>query len=148
VPSTPAARLRRWILAALLVGLVGTAAELLLLEHYEDPWQVVPLALIGAALAALSWSLISRRPAAVRSLQTAMALCLVSGLTGVWLHYQGAAAFQLEIDPSQAGWPLFEKAIYAKAPPVLAPGMMVQLGLLGLAYSYCRHDEPRDRRKE
>ncbi len=31
---------------------------------------------------------------------------------------------------------LFWAAIGAKAPPLLAPGSMVQLGFLGLAYTY------------
>jgi hypothetical protein len=29
-----------------------------------------------------------------------------------------------------------EKVLHAKAPPLLAPGMMMQLGLLGLAYVF------------
>jgi hypothetical protein len=33
-------------------------------------------------------------------------------------------------------WELVEKVMRAKAPPVLAPGMMLQFGLLGLAYAY------------
>jgi hypothetical protein len=31
---------------------------------------------------------------------------------------------------------LFVKVVTAKAPPALAPGVMVQLGLLGLVYTY------------
>jgi hypothetical protein len=42
------------------------------------------------------------------------------------------------MDPSLSGWPLFVKVVTAKAPPALAPGVMVQLGLLGLVYTY-RH---------
>ena len=34
------------------------------------------------------------------------------------------------------GWELLEKVMRAKAPPLLAPGMMMQLGLLGLAYVF------------
>jgi hypothetical protein len=33
-------------------------------------------------------------------------------------------------------WELMEKIMRAKAPPLLAPGMMLQMGLLGLAYVY------------
>jgi len=33
-------------------------------------------------------------------------------------------------------WELVQKVMRAKAPPVLAPGMMLQFGLLGLAYAY------------
>jgi hypothetical protein len=31
---------------------------------------------------------------------------------------------------------ILEKALHAEAPPLLAPGMKMQLGLLGLAYVY------------
>ncbi len=37
-------------------------------------------------------------------------------------------------------WDLLEKVLHAKAPPLLAPGMMMQLGLLGLAYVYTDPD--------
>ena len=35
------------LLVILVLGLLGTATELILLQHYEDWKQVVPLALIG-----------------------------------------------------------------------------------------------------
>jgi hypothetical protein len=35
-----------------------------------------------------------------------------------------------------AGWQLFWQAIRSKTPPALAPGVMIQLGLIGLAYTY------------
>jgi hypothetical protein len=74
----------------------------------------------------------------VRTLQIAMVLLIVGGALGVVMHYQGNVEFQREVDPTLHGWPLFAKAIRAKAPPALAPGSMAQLGLLGLVYTY-RH---------
>lgn len=135
-PSVPI--LRRWIVAILGVALAGTGIELVLLEHYEEPWQLVPLFLIALAIVVLIWHGLRRTQASVRALQGTMALCIVAGAVGIVLHYRGAAAFQLEIDPSQHGWELWLKALRAKAPPVLAPGLMMQLGFLGLAYAY-RH---------
>jgi hypothetical protein len=44
--------------------------------------------------------------------------------------------FQLEMDPSLQGVNLYRKAILAKTPPALAPGAMIQLGLIGLAYTF------------
>jgi hypothetical protein len=67
-----------------------------------------------------------------------MVLFIVSGLAGFVLHYQGNREFQLEVNPSLDGLELFLKVIRAKAPPALAPGAMIHLGLLGLAYTY-RH---------
>ena len=61
---------------------------------------------------------------------------VAAGLAGVYFHFQGSAEFKLESQPTLAGMALFWEAIRAKAPPLLAPGSMVQLGLLGLAYTY------------
>ncbi len=49
----------RWFLMAiLLMGLLGTGVELLLLEHTEGFWQWVPLFLIAIGLIVLSWGLL------------------------------------------------------------------------------------------
>ena len=40
------------------------------------------------------------------------------------------------MNPEAGTLEILEKALRAKAPPLLAPGMMMQLGLLGLAYVY------------
>ena len=74
----------------------------------------------------------------VRTLRGLMALFVVAGITGVGLHFRGAAEFQAEMDPGQSRWALVTKSLHAKAPPVLAPGLMVQVGLLGLLSTY-RH---------
>lgn len=120
----------------LVLGLTGTGVELLLLEHYEDSWQLVPLVLISLALAALAWHGRRGRAASARAIRVTMVSFLIVGAVGVGLHFRGAAAFQLEIDATQNWWELSKKVMRAKAPPVLAPGIMVQLGLLGLAYGW------------
>ncbi|HEX5606857.1 MAG TPA: hypothetical protein VFY96_10100 [Candidatus Binatia bacterium] len=65
-----------------------------------------------------------------------MGLFLLAGLAGIALHFQSSMEFRLETNPSLNGWALFWAAISAKTPPALAPGAMVQLGLLGLVYTY------------
>ena len=129
---------RRILLAILLVGLAGITVELLLLNHVEDFYQLVPVVLSGVA--ALTAALAAQRPSprTVRLFQGVMALLLLSGAVGVVLHFQVTMEFQLEMDPTLAGMALFKKAIVAKAPPALAPGAMTQLGLIGLAYTF-RH---------
>ena len=131
-------RVRGWLAAVLAFGLLGTVTELLLLEHYEDGWQLVPLFLMVPALGVLLWHAAQPNAGSVRALQGVMTLFLLAGVLGVGLHFRGAAEFQLEIDRSQDGWTLVKKVMRAKAPPVLAPGVMMQLGLIGLIYSY-RH---------
>jgi hypothetical protein len=130
--------IRRFLLAVLVLGLVGTGVELYLIEHYEDTLQLVPLVFIGGALLAVIWHLLTRDALSLRVLRGTMGLFLLAGVAGAGLHFRGGAAFQREIDPSQSRWQLFRKVMRAKAPPVLASGMMIQLGLIGLVYTY-RH---------
>jgi hypothetical protein len=130
--------LRRFVLAIVILGLLGTVTELVLLEHYEDSLQIVPLVFIGLALVTIVGHLVVPRAGSVWLLRAVMGVLVVSGVLGVVLHYRGGLEFQLEMDPTQSGWDLFAKVLHAKAPPALAPGVMTQLGLLGLVYTY-RH---------
>ena len=68
-----------------------------------------------------------------------MILFVLSGLVGLILHYQGNAEFELEMYPSLNGLELFWEAIRG-ATPTLAPGTMIQLGLLGWVYTI-RHPQ-------
>jgi hypothetical protein len=133
---------RRILLAIFLVGAGGIALELWLLNHYEDLDQFIPLGLAAAGSLALLAAAARPAPATVRILQMVMLLLVISGFMGIWFHYQATTEFQLEMDPSLRGWALFRKAIIAKAPPALAPGAMIQLGLIGLAYTF-RHPSSR-----
>jgi hypothetical protein len=130
--------IRRLLLALLAVVMLGTAADLLLLEHYEDAWQIPPLILIAIGLAVVLWTTAAGSAGAVTTLRVVMMLFIVSGMLGLVLHYIGNREFQQEMDPSLGGWALFVKVMTAKAPPALAPAVMVQMGLLGLLYTY-RH---------
>lgn len=125
------------LLAVLVLGLLGTAAELVLLSHYEDWKQLAPLALIGLALVFVIWHLAAPSASNVHALRVLMTLFLFSGGIGVGLHYGANAEFESESDPSLRGYPLFKESL-AGATPLLAPGTMVQLGLIGLIYTY-RH---------
>jgi hypothetical protein len=122
----------------LLLGMLGTGTELLLVEHTEDTWQVVPLVLLGLGIFALAWNALARRRAAVRTLQVVMVLVVLSGLVGLYQHYRANAEFELEMYPSLGGLALFWKAIHGTSPPSLAPATMIGLGLLGLLSTY-RH---------
>jgi hypothetical protein len=129
---------RRILLAIFVLGIAGISAELLLLAHTEDVYMLIPLVLAAAGL--LLVPVVALRPSAgaLRLFQLVMGLFLVSGLAGMWLHFQVNMEFQVEMDPSLTGMALVRKAIVAKTPPALAPGAMIQLGLIGLAYTF-RH---------
>jgi hypothetical protein len=125
--------LRGWILGVLVLGLVGTVTELALLGHYERPLQLVPVILIAMAVAALVWHVMRHDAASLNALLIVMALFVLAGFVGFVVHFHGSAEFQLDLNPSMSTWELVEKVLHAKAPPLLAPGLMMQLGLLGLA---------------
>jgi hypothetical protein len=128
--------MRLLLLAILFVGLFGMGAELLLLQHTGSLWELVPVVLIGLALVILAWHAITKHLASVRAVQSIMGLFLMAGVAGIALHYQSSMEFKLETNPSLIGWALFWAVITAKTPPALAPGAMIQLGLLGLVYTY------------
>ena len=126
--------LRRFLLLILVLGLCGTAAELILTGHTESAWQWTPLILIALLLPALGWNASSPAGAASHTLRAILILFLVSGVVGTVLHWRGKMEFQAESNPKLSGWELFRKSAESKSPPALAPGVMIQLGLLGLAY--------------
>jgi len=130
------APLRRLLLVLLLVGLLGSATELVLLKHYEKGWMLLPFAAIGLAVLATAWRLARPGPRSVTWLRVAMIPLVVGGALGVLLHYNGGLEFQVDMDPTLSRWQLFWKVVRMQAPPALAPGILVQLGLLGLVSSY------------
>lgn len=126
--------LRRFLLFILVLGLCGTAAELILTQHTEGAWQWTPLVLIGLLLAALAWNAVSQTHVVARIMRLVLLLFLASGVLGTILHWRGKMEFQAESNPKLSSWELFRKSAGTKSPPALAPGVMIQLGLLGLAY--------------
>jgi hypothetical protein len=77
------------------------------------------------------------RAASVMALRAVAILFVAAGVIGVGLHYDGNAAFELEMYPGTRGLDLVRKTLTG-ATPVLAPGSMVLLGLVALAYSYSK----------
>lgn len=150
-PSSAAAaldRVRQLLLIALFAGSAGTAAELLLLGHTEGWQQVIPVVLLALALAVLAWQAVRPAGAALAALRAVMWLCVISGGLGVVFHFQGNSAFELEMYPDMAGFELFRETMTG-ATPVLAPGTMALLGLLGLVYAFvCSRIARRTNRSE
>jgi len=133
-----AAGFRRLTQVLLAFGLLGLSVELVFLEHYEDGWMLIPLAVMAAAFVCL---ILVTSAASVRNLRMfrlVMWAMLASGLLGIVLHYRVGLEFQVDMDPTLSAGQLFWKVLHMKAPPALAPGAMAQLGLLGLISTY-RH---------
>lgn len=123
------------VLGLFLLGCAGTGAELLLLEHYENWRQWLPLAAL--ALGLVGGGAVGLRPGprsfvAFRALMVAFAIV---GLAGLYLHYVGNAEFELEMYPELSGLELVWEALRG-ATPALAPGTMVGLGALGFLFTY------------
>jgi hypothetical protein len=129
--------IRRLLLLLVLLGTSGLTLELVLLEHYDSFWQWSPFVVLGLGL--IAGAVAAARPSrsAIRFFQVVMALSFVIGVIGVALHFQGNVEFEREIEPSARGVGLLWLSLRG-ATPVLAPGALAQLGLLGLAYTF-RH---------
>ncbi len=128
---------RRALLWTLLVGLAGTGAELLLLGHIEGATQWLPVVLIALSTLVGAWHGVVASRASLRSLQAIMLLCGAAGAVGVALHYRGNLEFELEMYPTLSGRELIQK-VATGATPVLAPGTLSLLGMIGLLHTY-RH---------
>ena len=126
------AALRRFLIATLVLGTAGMATELLLIGHVEGRLQLLPVLLLVLACLSLIWLAAAPSRFAVRGVQVLMALSVVTGAAGVALHYEGNTEFELEMYPDLAGLELVRKTLTG-ATPVLAPGSMTLLGLVGLA---------------
>jgi hypothetical protein len=126
------------ILVVLTFGMVGLLAELLLIAHYEDATQWIPLVLLALGLVALAIDLVLARAWTQLLVQLTMVLVVAAGALGIYFHFHGSREFQLEMDPQMRSTTLVWHVMRAKSPPTLAPGSMVQLGILGLGYAYLR----------
>jgi hypothetical protein len=130
--------IRRIILGVLLLGMGGLLAELALIAHYEDAAQWIPIALLAVGLLAVTADLFLARAWTQFLIQVTMVFVVGAGVLGVYFHFHGSREFQLEMDPQMRGATLIWHVLRAKSPPTLAPGSMIQLGILGLGYAYLR----------
>lgn len=138
---------RHGAIRALLLGLflaasAGVLAELLLLEHFEDWEQWIPLALLGMGIAVGLWVALRPSRRGLVGFRALMAAFLLAGVAGLYLHYTGNVEFELEMYPDLGGLELVREALTG-ATPALAPGTMFLLGSVGLVFTY---DHPKLRR--
>jgi hypothetical protein len=129
--------IRTFLLASLFLGILGTVGELILLRHVDSPAQWIPVVLLAMAVPLLLWHGAAPGPITVRLVRALMSVFILAGIVGVGLHYDGNVEFERELRPKDTGV-TFLRHTLAGATPVLAPGAMVLLGLLGIAHAY-RH---------
>ena len=128
---------RRLALYLLLLSTAGIAAELVLLEHYADPYQWAPLAFLGLGLVVAAALAVRPTRGLVNALRTVASAQVMVGAVGIFLHVRSNVEFELELRPSIGGRELVVETLRG-AIPALAPGAMAQLGLLGLLVCF-RH---------
>ena len=136
-PTEPrlAHQLRHLALAVAALAALVTPLELVFAEHYKDAVQLIPFAMILLTL--LATAFVYRAPGAkmVRLFRWLMLALFVTSLVGVFFHLRGNLEVVREIHPEAAGWSLVWGALTGAA-PALAPGLLAQVGLLGLIYTY------------
>src|SRR5260370_2429159 len=88
-------RLRLWVLGVLVLGLLGTVTELILLEHYEQPLQFVPLVLVGLALVAIGWHAMRHDGTSLRALKILMGLFVLACFVCIAPPFPHSAEYQL-----------------------------------------------------
>lgn len=125
------------LLALVVIGSAGLFIELLLIGHYDEYWQMVPLVLLGLGLLAslVAWAGPSNH--SIRFFQAVMLSFMIAGALGVWRHYAGNVEWELERRADLSGWKLAWESARG-ATPLLAPFALAQLGLMGLVYTF-RH---------
>ena len=96
-------RMRRLLLLVLVLGILGTGAELFLLEHYETWQQWLPLAMLALGLGVAG--VVKRRPGrrSVLALRIVASGFLLAGALGVYFHLESNFEFERELDATLGG---------------------------------------------
>lgn len=139
--------MRRGILLIFVIGTIGLGTELLLLDHFEEWRQQIPLALLAFGLVLVAARLLYRGAIILRLFRLTMLAFVLGGMVGLWFHLSSNMEFELEMHPTLSGLELLFQAL-SGAMPALAPGALVQLGLIGFLYTYQHPALIRERTKE
>ena len=91
--------------------------------------------LFRSAVLVIAWQAVVPGRASTSALAVLMGAFLLIGALGVVLHYRSNAEFETELHPTEQGL-LFLRKTATGATPLLAPGSMVLLGLVGLIHAY------------
>ncbi len=116
-----------WIL---IISTLGLLMELTLIGHYEEFWQYAPMVVLGVYLFAILATGNKKGVSYVGVLKSIFLLTMITGFIGMVLHLKNNLEFELEMYPSIDGWELIKKSL-SGALPVLAPGSLIPVGLIG-----------------
>jgi hypothetical protein len=133
--------LRRAFLVLTGIALAGTAVELVIGRHWEQPSQVIPFVVIAVAAAALILVATARTPGRLRVARGLCIAVLAASAFGVWEHIEGneeagaldqRTAANWATTPAVQRWWLAASGGVGPSPP-LAPGVLAQAALMLLA---------------
>ena len=126
---------RTLILGVVALGASGLVIELLLLEHWNATPQLIPLTTLALVLIATGVVAVRAERRTLGAFRAVMVWALVAGLLGIGLHLRDNVAFEREIAPDASVVSTLWHA-FRGATPLLAPGSLAQLGLIGLVFAY------------
>jgi hypothetical protein len=127
---------RLLIMSAIALALIVIEVELIYVGHTgANNGQLIAVVLVAVGLATATWHTIARNTASIVVFRINMYLFLVFGLDGILTHYHAGVQSALKSQPALSGFPLLVAALSGNI-PLLAPGMLIQVGLLGLVYTY------------
>ncbi len=127
--------LRHVALALALLAALLTPVELVFAKHYAQPTMLIPFALVLLSVVGILGVLLNPSRQTLRLFRWVMGLLFIGSAIGVFFHLRGNLAVARDIDPTLSGLKLLWEVLTGAA-PALAPGLLAQVGLLGLAYTY------------
>src|SRR5262245_11116093 len=129
--------LRFWVFLLFVFSLLGTTAELLMLDHRDSFTKLIPFGVFTIGIVVTALVAFRPTPLTLNVFRAVMLLFVATGIVGLYFHYRGNVEFELEMSPALKGWALIRGALTG-ATPTLAPGAMSQIGLLGFLFTW-RH---------
>lgn len=126
-------RMFLFALAASLFG--GTVIELLAVEHYQGPIQLIPFGLCALGLVAIGMVWMKPGQTVVLAFRVFMVVIAAGSLFGVYKHLEGNYEFAHELHP-RAGFSNLLEATLKGGAPMMAPGILAIGAVVAVAASY------------
>lgn len=128
-------RLRRVLIGLAVFMLAGTLGELLVIEHFQETEQYIPIVMCVVALIAMGAAIARPQRLTLQTLRAVMIVLGLVSLLGLYYHITGNFAFELEIRPNATLGEVFLDAL-GGANPLLAPGVLGIAAVMALAWTY------------
>ncbi len=124
--------LRRFALALCVLGVVTTPIELVLMHHYNSKDQIMPFVFLGLAAIGILAAWFRPNARVLRGVRVLMVLVVFGSGIGILEHLKANYRDALRGGTS----PNLIEMVLTGFAPLLAPGILAQVGLLGLAFTY------------